>query len=176
MICIDVLMRKQWIEREKLTYPLVHLPFEMTRTEGEGSFFRIGCSGWGLALLVVSVCLTVSVFCSLPFPSIPISYDLDERFVERPWIAIAHSGRGMPVHMNPFAIGLAFTVPLDLLFSCWVFFLVWKLQSVLGNAAGLNVPGYPFVSQQLLGAYLGILVIALWNSQKTRMGVAQRSG
>ena len=166
MICIDVLMRKQWIEREKLTYPLVHLPFEMTRTEGEGSFFRnrLFWLGFGIA---GGICVLNGFSVLFPaIPSIPISYDLDERFVERPWIAIAHSGRGMPVHMNPFAIGLAFTVPLDLLFSCWVFFLVWKLQSVLGNAAGLNVPGYPFVSQQLLGAYLGILVIALWIARK----------
>jgi hypothetical protein len=72
----------------------------------------------------------------------------------------------MPLHVNPFAIGLAFTVPLDLLFSCWIFFLVWKLEFVIGSVAGLNVPRYPFVSQQILGGYLGILAIALWIARK----------
>ncbi len=34
MICLDMLFRKQWIERERLTYPIVRLPLEMTRPDG----------------------------------------------------------------------------------------------------------------------------------------------
>ena len=34
MICIDLLLRKQWIERERLTYPIVRLPIEMTYSDG----------------------------------------------------------------------------------------------------------------------------------------------
>ena len=165
MICADIIMRKQWIEREKLTYPLVHLPFEMTQTSGAGSLFRNGLFwiGFGSA---AGICLLNGFSVLFPvIPSVPVSYDLDQHFVERPWSAL-RSLRGMPVHVNPFAIGLAFAVPLDLLFSCWVFFLVWKFQFFWGSAAGVNVPQYPFVSQQMLGAYLGILVIALWLARK----------
>ena len=172
MICADIIMRKQWIEREKLTYPLVHLPFEMTRTSGAESLFKNGLFwiGFGSA---AGICLLNGFSMLFPVvPSIPVSYDLDQHFVERPWSAL-RSLRGMPVHVNPFAIGLAFAVPLDLLFSCWVFFLVWKFQFVLGSAFGVNVPQYPFVSQQLLGAYLGILVIALWLARKHLRSVFQ---
>ncbi len=38
MLCLTVLLRKQWTEREKLTYPLVHLPMDLS-TE-KTSFFR----------------------------------------------------------------------------------------------------------------------------------------
>jgi hypothetical protein len=165
MICIDTIMRKQWIQREKLTYPLVHLPFEMTRTDSAESFFRnrLFWLGFGAA---AGICLYNGFSVLFPaIPIIPISYNLNAHFVERPWSALRAS-RGMPIHVNPFAIGLAFTVPLDLLFSCWVFFLVWKLQHVVGSMAGVNVPQYPFVSQQILGGYLGILVIALWIARK----------
>ena len=34
MICIDLLLRKQWIERERLSYPIVRLPIEMTYSDG----------------------------------------------------------------------------------------------------------------------------------------------
>ena len=165
MICADIIMRKQWIEREKLTYPLVHLPFEMTRTGDAESLFRNGLFwvGFGSA---AGICLLTGNSALFPvIPSIPVSYDLDQHFVELPWSSL-RSLRGMPVHVNPFAIGLAFAVPLDLLFSCWVFFLVWKFQFVWGSAVGVNVPQYPFVSQQILGAYFGILVIALWLARK----------
>lgn len=172
MICADIIMRKQWIEREKLTYPLVHLPFEMTRTGEAESLFKNGLFwiGFGSA---AGICLLNGFSVLFPvIPSIPVSYDLDQHFVERPWTAL-RSLRGMPVHVNPFAIGLAFAVPLDLLFSCWVFFLVWKFQFVWGSAVGVNVPQYPFVSQQMLGAYLGILVIALWLARKHLRAVFQ---
>ena len=41
MFCLNIIIRRQWIEKEKLTYPLVHLPYEMSR-EGNGHhpFFR----------------------------------------------------------------------------------------------------------------------------------------
>ena len=172
MICADIIMRKQWIEREKLTYPLVHLPFEMTQTSDADSLFRNGLFwiGFGTA---AGICLLNGFSVLFPvIPSIPVSYDLDQHFVERPWTAL-RSLRGMPVHVNPFAIGLAFAVPLDLLFSCWVFFLVWKFEFVWGSAVGVNVPKYPFVSQQILGAYLGILVMALWLARKHLRAVVQ---
>ena len=40
MLCINVILRRQWTENEKLTYPIIQLPLEMTK-EGSGkSFFR----------------------------------------------------------------------------------------------------------------------------------------
>jgi len=31
MLCINIIIRKQWTDREKLTYPIAQLPFEMTK-------------------------------------------------------------------------------------------------------------------------------------------------
>ena len=45
MLCINVIIRKQWIEREKLTYPPVQLPFEMNR---EVAFASVRLSPGGI--------------------------------------------------------------------------------------------------------------------------------
>jgi hypothetical protein len=39
MLCINVILRKQWTENEKLTYPIIQLPLEMTKEGGGKSFF-----------------------------------------------------------------------------------------------------------------------------------------
>jgi len=40
MICINVLIRKQWTEHEKLAYPIIQLPMAITEQGGTSSFFK----------------------------------------------------------------------------------------------------------------------------------------
>ena len=47
-------------------------------------------------------------------------------------------------------------MPLDLLFSCWFFYLFWKGQLVLSAAWGWDItPEFPYIREQGIGAYLG---------------------
>ncbi len=162
MLCINVIIRKQWIEREKLTYPLVQLPFEMNREGLEGNFLSNKALWLGFGIAAGIDIINGLNYLFPAFPQIPLRYNLGAHFVDRPFNAIGN----FPLQVNPYAIGLAFPIPLDLLFSCWFFFLVWKAQRVLGSIAGVNLPGYPFPDKQILGAYLGIASVALWTGRK----------
>ena len=57
MYCLNVMLRKPWVEHERLTFPLVHLPLELTREEMSRSLFR-SRSFW---FAFVLVCLFRSV-------------------------------------------------------------------------------------------------------------------
>ena len=161
MICINSIIRRQWIEQERLTYPLVYLPFEMTR----GGFFknRLLWLGIGIAAAINLLNGLNALFPVLP--KIPLSYNFATHFVERPWNTL-RGWPGMPIQANPFIIGLTFLIPLGLLFSCWFFFFIWKLQYILGSILGVNVPHYPFANQQVLGGYLGIVIVTLWLARR----------
>lgn len=162
MLCINVIIRKQWIERERLTYPLVQLPFEMTRDDSKGNFFSNRLLWLGLGIAAGIDIINGLNFLFPVFPQIPLRYNLGEHFVDKPFNAIGN----FPVQINPYAIGLAFPIPLDLLFSCWILFIVWKAERVIGSIAGINLPGYPFPDQQILGSYLGIAAVALFIGRK----------
>ena len=62
---------------------------------------------------------------------------------------------GVLIYIYPFAIGLGYLMPLDLSFSLWIFFLIWKLQ-----AAVFCVMGWSTVlglqAEQGAGAWFGI--------------------
>ncbi|MBD3184903.1 hypothetical protein GF312_21650 [Candidatus Poribacteria bacterium] len=169
-IFINVLIRKQWIEREKLTYPLVQLPYEMTRENSATSFFKNRLLWIGFGIAAGIDILNGLNYLYRVFPAIPLRYNLGTQFVEKPWNAMG----SFWVQVNPYAIGLAFAIPLDLQFSCWFLFLFWKFQRIMGSAIGLNLPGYPFEDQQILGAYLGIAAVAIWMGRKPLWQILKR--
>lgn len=161
MICLNVIVRRRWIEHEKLTYPLVQMPFEMTRENSSG-FFRSRLLWIGFFVAAGINLVNGLNFLYPAIPQFPLRYNLGEHFTDRPW----NSMGSFLVQINPYAIGLAFPIPLELLFSCWFFFLIWKAESVFGSIMGISISGYPFQSQQTLGACLGISIVALWIGRK----------
>ncbi len=158
MLCLNVILRRQWTEREKLSYPIIQLPLNMTspdRSDFWGN--RMLWLGFALAASINTFNSLHSIFPSIP--GVPLRSDIRYLFTDEPWNAI---GR-IRIGVMPFAMGLAFVMPLDLSFSCWFFFLFWKAQRILGAVAGWqNLPGFPYEEAQSSGAYLAIALISLW--------------
>jgi hypothetical protein len=158
MLCLNVILRKQWTEREKLSYPIIQLPLSMTSPD-RSAFWRNRMLWFGF-ILAASLDTLNSLHSIFPsVPGIPLRSDIRHLFTEEPWNAI---GR-IRIGVMPFAMGLAFIMPLALSFSCWFFFLFWKAQRLLGAVAGWqSLPGYPYEEAQSSGAYLAIGLISLW--------------
>lgn len=158
MLCMTVLLRKQWTEKEKLTYPLVVLPLDMTSEKTP--FFKNKLLWAGIAI-AVGIDLIQGLHALVPtVPGLKIKeLNLVHYITTHPWRAIGNC----PISFYPFAIGLGVLLPLDLSFSSWFFFLFWKLQLVVAAARGWNeIPGFPYVEEQSFGAYMGIFVFAVW--------------
>jgi hypothetical protein len=162
MACISVIVRKQWTEGEKLSYPIIQLPLHMT--SDKLNFLRSKPMWIGFALAAGMDIINGLHFL---YPAVPglggRLYDLLPYFTEKPWNAIGWT----PVAVFPYAVGLAFFIPLDLSFSCWFFYLFWKAETIIASAIGLRaLPEFPYVEQQTSGAYIGLCMIALWGTRK----------
>jgi hypothetical protein len=161
MLCLNLLLRKQWTEKEKLGFPLIQLPLNMTMDGGAGTFFKdkMMWAGFAVAGCIVLMNGLHVLFPQVPYLSIIKQYDLRQHITERPWTAI----RRMTISMYPFAIGLAFFLPTDLSFSCWFFYVLRMAEEVLGATFGWEqAKGFPYFNQQATGAWLALALIALY--------------
>ena len=161
MTCLNVILRRQWTEHERLTYPAIQLPLAMV---GDGvGFFRNRAMwiGFGIGAGITLVNGLRHLFPSVP--GVRNINDLSRLFTSRPWEAM----NPIVIAFYPCAVGLAYFMPLDLAFSTWFFFWFWKLQLVLGAILGLRVlPGFPYARWQQTGAYLSIGILAIWGSRQ----------
>lgn len=163
MVCINNLVRKQWTAHEKLSYPIIQLPLELT--SGVRSSLLTNKMMW-LGFGIAGMIDILNGLHAL-YPAVPSLggrlYDIRPLFTQKPWSAIGWS----PIAVFPFAVGMAFFIPLDLSFSCWFFYLFWKAERVFGDALGVRgMPNFPFTDEQSFGAYLGLFVIAVLATRK----------
>ena len=180
MLCISVIVRRQWTEREKLTYPIIQLPLEMTRDGGASSFFKNKLLWIGFAIAGGINIINGLHFLHPAIPSLSIRYNLQSLFTEKPWNAIGRT----PIYFFPFVVGLGFLVASDLLFSWWVFYLFWKAENILGSMAGWrSLPGFPYQTEQLIGVWFGLFIFAVLATRrhlkvvfKVAFGIGKKGG
>ncbi len=162
MLFTNLLLRKRWTQSEKLAFPLVMLPLELTAPGAPIVRNPVLWAGFfvALALELWNGCATL--YPSLPL--IPFKYqDYGTNFTQKPWSAIGW----FPIGFYPFGIALGMLLPLDFLFSSWFFFLFWKAQLVVASWTGWDrEPNFPYVNAQTLGAYIGIALGALWAARR----------
>jgi len=159
MLSLATLVRRRWIEHERLTFPVLYLPLALS--DERPALWRSSLTWAGLGVAAGISLLNGLSFLYPVIPSLRVkAWDVGPYFSNRPWSAIGWT----PVSFYPFAIGLGYLLPLDLLFSTWFFFLWWKAERILSDVFGLY--GYsarfPYVEEQCLGAYLAIALTALW--------------
>ncbi len=166
LMCMTIIIRRRWTHEEKLAFPIIQLPLGMTRQrEGRLTFFTSKAMwvGFGIAALIDIINGFHYIFPAVPYLKWVKLNDIGHYFTEKPWNAVA----GTRISMYPFAIGIAFFLPLDLSFSCWFFFVFRLFENILGSALGLrSLPRFPYFNEQSAGAWIGLALVALWSSRR----------
>src|SRR4029453_11777678 len=78
----------------------------------------------------------------------------------------------LDVTFYPCIVGISYLLTLEVSLSCWLFYLIRKLAPVLGAATGWseyttpNGQVFPFADQQATGAWIAIVLTALWTGRR----------
>ncbi|HSV72820.1 MAG TPA: DUF6785 family protein [Chthonomonadales bacterium] len=158
MLCVNVLIRKAWVEQTRLSFPIIRLPLALVEEPRPGA--TICSRGLWIGFALVMALNTLNGLHEW-YPSLP-HLQTRAQWLNFTSPALAEM-EPLAVTFYPFAIGLAFLVPLDVAFSCWFFFLFLKTQSVIGYWLGHgDTPDFPYLSEQCIGAWLTFALYLLW--------------
>jgi hypothetical protein len=160
--CLSTILRRQWMDNEQLRFPLTTLPLAMIKNEVEGEPFFSNRTMWMGFVLSAVVFGVNGLAANFPdWPKFITDLPLNPLLTERPWNSVDYTS----VYISLAAIGFAYFLPTDLLFSLWFFFLLTRVQ----DAAATQLGGIPtsigthnarvWTGYQAAGAYL-VLVIA----------------
>ena len=164
MVCLTTLLRKQWVDNEKLSFPLVQLPLEIIhgesyRHEKDRKLLLLGAL---VPFLFHSTNGLHGIFPNVPqLRSIIV---LNDYLVGKPWDDVMFT----PIAITFSVIGFAFLLPLDVSFSMWFFLLFFRFQDVIGSLFGYQYDGMPlypahfYIGYQAAGAAVAVCVSMLW--------------
>ncbi len=161
MFFMAKLIRRQWIEIERLSFPLLQLPLEICREETSKPFFLNKLTWFGFFIPFVYHSIN-GLHKFMPYiPELPVIYYLNQHFQTRPWsdLFVIY----LVVSFSVVAIG--FLLPSDISFSFWFFLLFFRMQELFASMFGAeldNMPVYParfFIGYQSTGA---CAVVALY--------------
>ncbi len=161
MYALMLIFRRQWIEKEHLTFPIVRLVLDMADQTGHrvaGGFIRNPIMWAGFLLAAIYNVMNMLNAWNPAIPALGKSFNIGALFTERPWTGMG----GLAIHWRPENFGIGYLVPADILLSVWVFALLMRLANVAQIGMGYDISGFPFERQQAWGGYLAFGLVLLW--------------
>ncbi len=191
-VSLMLLVQRQWISHERLTFPLAQVPLIMVGESegGEGArkarFTRASLFWPGLAISFGLSGLETLARYVPALPAIPLG---PIRLMHWHPVGPLAGLDEFNLVLWPWLIAVAFLIPKDLAFSCWFFWFVRLGLHVIAFAAGATPqrPAWHWVSEfpaplfQGTGALLAISALALWSARRhlghaVRIALSRQSG
>ena len=173
--CVMVILRKQWIEHERLVFPLLAPVLDMTQSTKRPlpAFLRSRVFWYGFAVSFGITAWNVLCYFSDQMPRIPVSGH---------YLRVLRDFPRIDTRINFFTLGFAYFANLDVLFSIWFFHLCYIVQRGVMNRIGYTMPGRDsFCSMDAVsswegfGALVFLVLWSLWMARKHIAGVFVRA-
>jgi len=177
MTCMMVIVRRQWITRERLVFPLTRVPLEMVQPPENGvvpPFFRNRIMWLGFAIpFVISSIIALHNY-SPYFPRINLHGQ----------VPIFRDTTTLRFRLSFPIVGFTYLINLDIAFSLWFFNLVALIEkgtlAVLGVEGPKNLGIYganrtPLLAHQGMGAITVLVVCGLWMARRHLWDVVRKA-
>jgi hypothetical protein len=167
MICAAVIIRRQWMEHERLIYPLVQVPLAVMRQDGRTvpPLLRNPLM-WTAFLAAVAVGSMKGLHHY--YPAVP-------DIVMTTSIPIFRNTVSLPIMLSFTMVGLSYFVNLEIVLGLWVFALMALCEQGIFSVLGIQsteivsvygTPQSPYLAHQGIGAMLVYVILGLWTARR----------
>jgi hypothetical protein len=173
MVCAAVILRRQWMERERLPYPLTQVGRAMIDGEEDdrlvNRLFRDRVMWAGAAIPLVIGSLRALSRYNTAFPYINLNWILPFPLVR--------------AFVNFALIGFSYFINTQVAAGIWVFYLVAKIERNLLLLMDMSsvqritygVSDLPFLAYQGVGALLVMVLVGFWVGREHLIGVVGKA-
>ncbi len=164
LLCTVVILRKPWIEYERIDYPLMELPLAMVNEIEDGrrlpEFMRTPVFWFGFCVSILGILWNIASYFNPNLPVYPWRYG-----------SVSLGREFQPILLNLYwpVIGFAYFIKMDVGFSIWFFYLLGVVEEGLFNRIGLEVKepdpygtSFAAVGWQTFGVWLVLVGWGLW--------------
>ncbi len=167
-VAIVAVLRKQWVEHERLLFPLTEVPIELVRNADTPAqrlpsmlHNRLFWMGFALSTFIYAWTIAGHFFPALPDNPLGRLYSTSHR--------ISRLFPPIDTHVSVPIMAVCFLAPLEVTFSFWFFHLLAIIQVGIYNHVGLAIgkadvfsSSYATIGWQSWGAFCVMVLWGLW--------------
>ncbi len=173
MICLVNIFSKQWIDNERMNFPLLQVPLLIQEAVDKNELRHFLTNRFLLAGLLVPVFLHLINGLHFYYPAVPQIPTLILAGPYFPKYGLFSGFHKLKIYFYPAFIGFAFLTSKQISFSFWFFFILGSLLIGLLSVLGYNIPAAslgitfgPTLSRpeetQMIGAYGIFFLFLVW--------------
>jgi len=178
MFCLAALLSKDWIERQRLSFPLVEIPLAITGDAAQptlgGSVLknRITWLGFSVPAVLSLLGWLHRIYPSVP--TVPLEFDFGRALAGSglPWSVLSGESGVHGTVLFPL-IGIAYLLPGEVSLSLWLFYLLYRVQQLTwasfgiapGGSSAVGINPQTFIGMEEAGGFLALSVIVCYQSR-----------
>jgi hypothetical protein len=180
MFCLASLLSRDWIERQRLAFPLADIPLAITGESHNPTLAhgilrsRLAWLGFSLPALLSTLAWLHSIYPSVP--TLPLEFDIGRAFsgMGLPWSVLSGDSGVHAIITFPL-IGIAYLMPGEVSLSLWFFYLFYRLQQLVwasfgvaeGGTSTIAISPPTFIGVEEAGGFITLSVVVLYQSRAT---------
>jgi len=163
MICSAVILRRQWMERERLSYPITQVALAMVRGEEDGR-------AWNAFLRRKSMWLGAALPLFVGSLQALHRYDPAYPLIKLTWFLPLVGEQTLHIFISFAMVGFSYFINANIAAGIWLFHILSKFEKEFFTLSSLTseqkilygVADFPFLAYQGVGALLAMVLAGLW--------------
>lgn len=177
LLCLLAIVRRQWVEVERLSFPLSEVQVALVEAPKPGRGFnrvlsnRLFWLAFG-TIFAIHVWNGTANYWPEHVPRIPLGYNLGDVSAGEPWRFMRWDARSCAIFFV--VVGASFFVPLHISFSWWAFFVGEQIYAMVYSSATNDDP-FRGTNDQHYGALFAFAASLFWLGRRHWVMVAKQA-